>query len=230
VAARDAAIERPEGFEHVAAPLIRVTDWSDNRWAHSVRQREAWDLVQQFTPPQRGPRDRTQPTAEDTEALILESLANPAHRPLTIEQRCVLLGIARSTWYRHTTDPQFKARATKAFRDAAADAFGPILDVLVTSALAEGKEGHADRKLYLQLTGAIDGNGAGGRSRDEETPVKRGAEMTDQELLLAFEGRMDLLPPGLQRRLGQDPDVAKDEPPIPPPTQEAKDGQQRKAA
>ena len=165
----------------------------------------------------KGAKDRTQPDADDTEQRIIESLANPVHRPLTVTQRCDVLGISRSTWYRHTSDPLFKTRARDAYLELVCEDLGAVIDVTVQSALVEGKDGHPDRKLVLAMAGLIDGTGTAGRARETEQPQKRGREMSDAELLLHFEGREHLLPAGVLRRLGKDPDAAKDEARVPPP-------------
>jgi len=156
-----------------------------------------------------GKPDPCQPASDDTGRRILESLANPALRALTIEERCELLGIARSTWYRHTSeDPLFRARAIEAFRQTCDEELGPILDALCSSAKFLGKEGHQDRKLYLGLLGIYEqGSVAGGRRSVEEEEHKSPTQtMTDAEMLAHFAGREHLLPPGVQRRLGVDPD------------------------
>ena len=154
--------------------------------------------------------DQCQPGSgeQDTEALILTSLADPGHRPLTIALRCELLGISRSTWYRHTSDPLFRPRAASAFRDAIGDAMGPVLEALVKSAGIVGRDGHPDRKLYLDLCGVTAGTAAGDDD-DDKSKGKPGAEMSDAELLAAFAERPELIPPGVLRRMGTDPDTEK---------------------
>lgn len=192
-----------------------------------IRQRVALELAMVERPaavapaaPQRGKKAKHNPASPEdvTRQLILESLANPLHRPLTIEQRCDVIGIHRGTWYRHMTDPLFRAAMATAMQAAAGDLLGPVLDVLAHSALVEGKDGHQDRKLFLQLHGLVGDNLPGQRRKgDEEQAAKKGRDMTDAELIAAFEGREHLMPPGLQRRLGRDPDRASDLPRLPPP-------------
>ncbi|HWE97579.1 MAG TPA: hypothetical protein VG269_26725 [Tepidisphaeraceae bacterium] len=162
--------------------------------------------------PARGKPDPCQPAADATERAILESLADPQLRALSVEQRCDLLGISRSTWYRHTSeDPLFRARALVAYRTACDDQLGPVLNALCESAKLHGREGHQDRKLYLELLGIHDEQAAA-RKRREEEETKPSHNMTDQELIDAFAGREHLLPPGVQRRLGIDPDAGKGTP------------------
>jgi hypothetical protein len=115
--------------------------------------------------------------------------------------------MARSTWYRHTSgDPLFRARAIAAYRTACDDQLGPVLHALCESAKQIGRDGHQDRKLYLELLGIHDEQAAA-RKRREEEETKPSQTMTDQELIDAFAGREHLLPPGVQRRLGIDPDA-----------------------
>src|SRR5690606_10135212 len=93
------------------------------------------------------------PTAADadTQARILASVADPKQQRLTVEERCELIGISRSTWYRHLSDdPSFAVRYHAACRMALADQVGPVLEALASSALMPGKDGHADRKLFLE--------------------------------------------------------------------------------
>jgi len=144
----------------------------------------------------------------DTEAAIVESLADPGQRRLTVRERCRRLGIHYSTWYRCLADPLFKARASKAYRDCCADELAPVLDALVQSAKEIGREGHQDRKLLLELLGEYD---AGTRGRgDVETQTKAGSRMSDEELVAAFADKPHLLPVGVLRRLGKDPDADAD--------------------
>lgn len=156
--------------------------------------------------PRRGKPDRTKPAApgDQTERLMMESLADPSHRKLTITERCELLGISRRLWYLRLEDPLFKARAARVYRTLCDDRLAPVLDALTESAMLLGKDGHADRKLFLELLGEY----APGQPREEA--AKPGERMTDDELLAAFEGRMHLLPPGVLRRLGRDPDAHTD--------------------
>jgi hypothetical protein len=178
----------------------------------------------------RGRPDRSQPAADRVDALILESLANPAHLCLAVFQRCEVIGIARSTWYQRTRDPTFKVRCREAFEAATGDFTGPVFDALVATAMLEGRDGDHARKLFFQLNGMHTEGvaGVGNRRRDDDEQDKvQGAEMTDQELLGAFEGREHAMPPGILRRLGRDPDAASDRPavphpPYPPPDQEKK--------
>jgi hypothetical protein len=152
--------------------------------------------------------------AAATEARILEVLANPAAYTLATSQKIELAGVSRTTWFRVLATPGFKARAARAVRDAVGDELGPVLDSLVKSAKAVGRDGHYDRKLYLELMGEVRGDGRGwrrgGPEEEEDNPQKGGGTMTDAEILDAFEGRQHLLPPGVQRRLGRDPDAATD--------------------
>lgn len=143
---------------------------------------------------------------EAVEAKIIESLADPAQRPLTVGDRCALIGVSRSTWYRHMEDPLLAARARRAYRDCCGNELGRVLQALIQSAVIEGKDGHPDRKLYLELLGEYEPRS---RVKIEEGPQKTGAEMSDGELLAAFEGREHLLPPGVQRRLGRETDARK---------------------
>lgn len=102
------------------------------------------------------------------------------------------------------------------FTQSCDDALGPVLHALVRSAQLEGKEGHQDRKLYLGLLGIYEPGVIGGRGKEEDEK-KPASTMTDAELIAHFADRPHLLPAGVQRRMGIDPDAAKDSPPIPPP-------------
>jgi hypothetical protein len=95
-----------------------------------------------------------------------------------------------------------------AFREALDEHTGPVLKALAQSAQCLGKDGHADRKLFLQLVG-IDAE-----SEEEVIGVssrRAAAEaMSDAELIAMFEGREHMLPIGVLRRLGKDPDAELD--------------------
>lgn len=161
--------------------------------------------------PPRAKKDRGLPAGPaDTEQTIIESLADPVQRVLTVGQRCELIGISRRTWYRHLEDPLFKARAAKAYRQCCNEELSAVLDALIASAKLLGKDGHADRKLFLELLGEYQ-PGSGGRGGDGEEPKKPTHRMSDEELLAAFEDKPHLLPVGVLRRLGKDPDAASDE-------------------
>jgi hypothetical protein len=164
------------------------------------------------------------PTAADaeTQAKILSCMADPKLRKLTVEERCELIGIGRSTWYRHVSeDPTFRQRFFAACRDALVDHLGPVFEALAFSASLNGKEGHSDRKLFLEVTGHYCPSSR--VSLDAGDAVKKpAAEMSDEQLLMAFEGREQLLPPGVLRRLGRDPDHAFDQAQAALPTEPAK--------
>jgi len=146
---------------------------------------------------------------ENTEVRIIESLADPKQRPLTIEQRCERLGISRSTWYRHMEDPLFRARATAAWRECCRDRLGEVMESLLNSAIIVGREGHQDRKLLLELLGEYTpGLKVEGEQRSDAGTRGALEDCSDEQLLLLFEGKVHLLPPGVQRRLGHE---------VPPP-------------
>lgn len=150
-------------------------------------------------------KDKTLPAGPaDTEALIVESLADPAHRVLTVGQRCELIGISRRTWYRHLEDPLFRARASRAYRDCCNDELSGVLNALIQSAKLLGRDGHQDRKLFLELLGEYSPDGSGSSGTVDGKP---GHRMSDDELLAAFDGLPHLLPVGVLRRMGKDPDV-----------------------
>ncbi len=136
----------------------------------------------------------------DIEARIIESLADPAQRPLTVGARCAAMGIHRCTWYRHMEDPLFRARAAAAWRECCRDALGPVMQALLTSAQIEGREGHQDRKLLLELLGEYT-PGQSVEVRAAAAPASVD-DLDDAALLALFEGRENELPPGVRRRLG----------------------------
>lgn len=138
-----------------------------------------------------------------TEAKMLLVLADPKLMNATTSEKIKRSGVSRATWYRHRNDPLFRAKMGHAFREALDEHLGPILHTLAESAKVVGREGHSDRKLYLELIGEYDPVAA--RERAKEPPTPNRDRMTDEELLKAFEGRMELLPPGVKRRLGMDP-------------------------
>lgn len=115
--------------------------------------------------------------------------------------RCELLGISRWTWYEKMRDPLFKARASKVYRDLCGERISLVLDALAESATILGKDGHPDRKLFLELVGEYQ---PGAMIEPDKKP---GEKMTDDELVAAFSDRPHLLPPGVLRRLGRDPDA-----------------------
>lgn len=143
-----------------------------------------------------------------TEAKMLLVLADPKLMNATTTEKIKRSGVSRATWYRHRNDPLFRARMGHAVREALDEHLGPILHSLAESAKAIGREGHPDRKLYLELIGEYDP--AAARERANEPPRPDPQRMTDEELLRAFEGRMELLPPGVLRRMGKDPDAHRD--------------------
>jgi len=87
-------------------------------------------------------------------------------------------------------------------RDLCYESLGPILDALVTCAAIPTKEGHQDRKLYLELIGE---HVSGEKVHQEEK--KKSDGLSDGEIVLRFEGKPHLLPPGVRRRLGLDPNT-----------------------
>ena len=139
-----------------------------------------------------------------TEAQMLVVLADPHMLNRSTAAKAAKAGVSRATWYRHLKDPLFRARANAACSESLQEHLGPVLHALAESALAIGRHGHQDRKLFLELVGFT---AAAVAQKDQEGSQKHGAVMSDAELLACFEGREELLPPGLLRRLGRDPDA-----------------------
>lgn len=137
----------------------------------------------------------------------MESLADPQHQKLTVTERCELLGINRSTWYDRMENPVFRARASRCYRRLCDEHLAGVLESLTRSAKLDGREGHQDRRLFLELLGEY----VPGQIVDEHAR-KPTEKMTDAELIQAFEGREHLLPPGVLRRLGRDPNAVHDKP------------------
>lgn len=160
-----------------------------------------------------GAKDALSPAAR-SEAKILQVLADPDCLALSTSQKIQRAGVCRTTWYQHVGDPLFRARAQAACKRALDSFLGPVLHALGTMAAEVSRHGHADRRLYLEMLGLYRRGGAA-QSDEEVSPGKPGDKMSDEELLACFEGREDLLPPGLLRRLGRDPDAHLDKTPMP---------------
>lgn len=146
----------------------------------------------------------------ETQAKILTALLDPELRQLPVVAICDQIGISRATWYRHRSEPSFRQRFSALCTEALTDHVAPVLSVLATSAALPGRDGHPDRKLFLEVAGMyqpasrVQVEGAGGERR-------AAADLTDEQLVMAFEGREQLLPVGVLRRLGRDPDLGFDQ-------------------
>jgi hypothetical protein len=170
-----------------------------------VFQRKARDKTKHSTRVRARPAKDATGAGAVTEAKMLLVLSDPKLMNATTTEKIKRSGVSRATWYRHRNDPLFRARMGHAVREALDEHLGPILHSLAESAKAIGREGHPDRKLYLELIGEYDP--AAAKERAKETPLSDPQRMTDEELLNAFAGRMELLPPGVLRRMGKDPDA-----------------------
>ena len=149
------------------------------------------------------------------EAKMLLVLADPTMLNATTTAKIKRSGVSRATWYRHRNDPLFRARMSHAAREALDEHLWPVLHSLAESAKVVGREGHPDRKLFLELLGEYDPAAAKER-RLEEQQQKAKANyqvMSDAELIAAFEGRPELLPPGVRRRMGLEPGTLGFKPP-----------------
>lgn len=139
------------------------------------------------------------------DAAILRALVDPANRGKTVTQICVDAKISRTAWYRRRACPSFRLRFNAACIEALADDLGPVFDALGRSALLEGRDGHGDRKLFLEVAGLYTPGSRVSVSTDA-ADANKGDVMSDEALLAAFAGRESLLPPGVRRRIGKDPD------------------------
>jgi hypothetical protein len=156
-----------------------------------------------------------------TEAKMLRVLADPAMLNKSVAEKAAKAGVSRATWYRHVKDSLFRARVNAACRQTLDEFLGPVLHALGTMASEASRDGHPDRKLYFELVGFTAEALA---AHDQAGMAKADEELTDEELLACFEGQEHLLPPGLLRRIGKDPDAHLDRKParmLPLPVRDA---------
>jgi hypothetical protein len=77
---------------------------------------------------------------------------------------------------------------------------GKVLAVLVQSAQMPGREGHADRKVYLEMMGMYQPAARAHVEVKAEARASSG-DLSDEQLLELFRGNEQYLPPGVRRRL-----------------------------
>jgi hypothetical protein len=86
---------------------------------------------------------------------------------------------------------------------------GRVLAVLVQSAQMPGRDGHADRKVYLEMMGMYQ---PAAMAHVEVKAEARASsrDLSDEQLLEVFHGNEQHLPPGVRRRLEAKGMVAED--------------------
>jgi hypothetical protein len=89
--------------------------------------------------------------------------------------------------------------------------FGKVLGVLVQSAQMPGREGHADRRVYLEMMGMYQPAASAHIEVKAEARASTG-DLSDEQLLEMFRGNEQHLPPRVRRRLEEKVVVAADEP------------------
>jgi hypothetical protein len=92
------------------------------------------------------------------------------------------------------------SRAHAAWRDCVHEDMGKVLAVLVQSALMPGREGHADRKVYLEMMRMYQPAASTHVEVKAEARVSSG-DLSDEQLLELFRGNEQHLPSGVRRRL-----------------------------
>jgi hypothetical protein len=89
-----------------------------------------------------------------SEARLLEALANPELRGRPVRQIAEAAGISQATYFRAMARQEFREKATRVISSLVLEDLSPVVSVLVMSAQIPGKEGAADRRLLLELSGA----------------------------------------------------------------------------
>jgi hypothetical protein len=84
-----------------------------------------------------------------------------------------------------------------------------VLAVLVQSAQMPGREGHADRKVYLEMMGMYQPAATAHVEVKAEARASSG-DLSDEQLLELFRGNEQHLPAGVRRRLVANGMVAED--------------------
>src|SRR5207248_3268734 len=87
------------------------------------------------------------------EAKVLHVMLQPASHRKSISRLCAEAGISRSHYYRLLSDPELSAKLRRVVEAVLMDDLVPIMEALKRSALILGREGHADRKLLLEMVG-----------------------------------------------------------------------------
>lgn len=100
-----------------------------------------------------GPRD-DEGLLTAAEGRVLDVMLQPESRRKTVSELCDSAGVSRSHYHRLMARPEFREKVVKLSTQMATDQLGPVFEALQTSALILGKEGHADRKLLLEMLGA----------------------------------------------------------------------------
>jgi hypothetical protein len=86
-------------------------------------------------------------------AKMLEAVADPANRHLPVTQLAEKAGVSRQWYYKLMASRDFREAVQQILMAAANDDMSEVIDMLVASSKIPGKDGHADRKLLLEMTG-----------------------------------------------------------------------------
>nr|WP_294577194.1 hypothetical protein [uncultured Rhodopila sp.] len=116
------------------------------------------------------------------ERAVLAVLVDPRfNQPNTTNaERIAAADVSERRFYEVMADPWFQDQQRRAFLDVIRTNIGPIVEAAVKTASAEGRDGHQDRKMLLEMGGmyipksAIDHTTGG-------LPMKAFADIDDGE-------------------------------------------------
>lgn len=100
--------------------------------------------------------------------LMLAMMAPESYK-LTVAELAAKAGIGERTYYRLMADPQYRVWLDEQRRQALARHVDNIMNAAVTTAARDGRDGHQDRKMLLEMAGlyvpkqAHEVGGAGGQ-------------------------------------------------------------------
>ncbi len=138
------------------------------------------------------------------QAQIIAVCCDPANLKLTNREIIERVGCSITQYYRWLKDPDFQARRRQAMLDALRSSIQQVIGVALNTALEPGKEGHADRKMLLEMSGLYQ---PATKSQIElkAAPMAEG-DMPDDELVyfyLACQLPRDRWIPGVRLRYEQ---------------------------
>lgn len=84
------------------------------------------------------------------EAKIIEALANPANKQLSVSAICQLAGVSRQTYYEMFKKPEFVEYYQEFQRSLIKSSVGDIIKAMLQFALSNPKN-HQDRKMLLEM-------------------------------------------------------------------------------
>jgi hypothetical protein len=117
--------------------------------AKARKPRKQWRRKPPFSAPPPAPiEDLTK-----ADVALLAAMADPDRFRATNEELWTAAGISRATFYRLTRDPGFAARRRQQLFDVLRSEVNDVVYATLLNAQLPGREGFADRKLLLEMTG-----------------------------------------------------------------------------